>query len=218
MTLEDLAQEGFIGMLTAAEKFDLSKDTAFSTYATWWIMQAVGRAIIDTGFTVRLPVHLVESIQKATRLDIKFQLQDIELRKRLELIADEMETTSEEIRRLFKLREIYRQIVSLDMPVGEESDTPLADFIPDEDAPTPEDAAMFILLKEQLDETLSTLKTREKEVLNLRYGLEDGRERTLEEVGKIFGVTRERIRQIEAKALRKLRHPAHSKKLREFLD
>ena len=217
LTLEDLMQEGFIGMLTAAKKFDLSQETAFSTYATWWIRQSIGRAICDTGYVVRLPAHLVEKIWKATKLDIKFQLQDIELRKRLELIAPEMETTSDEIRELFKLREIYRHIVSLDMPVGEDSDTPLADFIPDENFQL-EDTVSLLLLKEQLEEVLSTLTQREKEVLRLRFGLKDGHERTLEEVGKSFNVTRERIRQIEAKALRKLRHPARSKKLRDFLD
>ena len=217
LDLEDLLQEGNIGLITAAERFDFSKNTEFSTYATWWIVQKIMRAIADTGLAVRLPVYLVQKILKASGLDRHFQTQDIELRERLELIAREMDTTSEEIRRLFKLRDIYFRLISLDTPVGVENDTPLADFIPDERS-TLEDDVELVILREQIDDILSTLTEREQDVLKLRYGLEDGKERTLEEVGKIFNVTRERIRQIEAKALRKLRHPARSKKLRDFLD
>lgn len=217
LELDDLMQEGFTGMLKAAEKFDFDKDTQFSTYATCWIVQAITRAISNTGLTVRLPVHITEKIFKATRLDRAFQLQELPLRQRLELIVQEMETTSEEVRRLFELREIYLHIKSLDMPVGEDMDTPLAEFIISEENPT-DDAVSVMLLREQLDAALSTLTQRERDVLILRFGLEDGHERTLEDVGKIFNVTRERIRQIEAKALRKLRHPARSKRLKEFLE
>ena len=195
---EDLIQEGNIGLLKAAEKFDFDKDTEFSTYAVYWIEQAITRAIYDTGLTVRLPVHLVEKIRKATDLDKQFQIQNVETRRRLELIAEEMGTDSEDVRRLFKLRDVYLHIKSLDMPVLEET-------------------VSLLLLREQLEKVLAALTERERKVLTLRFGLEDGKARTLEEVGKIFNVTRERIRQIEAKALRKLRHPARSKKLRDFL-
>ena len=219
LTFEDLVQEGTIGMLKAAEKFDFAYETEFSTYATSWIIQAITRAIVDTGLTVRLPVHVVEKILKATRHEKRFLIQGFDLRRRIELIAQEMQTTPEEVSNLFALRAAYMNIISLDKPVDkEDGDSLLIDFIEDSNTPDPVEAASFIIFKEQLEDVLKTLTPREKDVLKLRYGLADGRERTLEEVGKIFNVTRERIRQIEATALRKLRHPARSKKLRDFLD
>ena len=218
LELEDLVQEGYLGMLQAAEKFDFSKNTQFSTYATWWIKQAITRAIMDTGLTVRLPVNLVEQILKATRLDRDFQMQGYGVRERLELIAEAMTANVDHVTELFRLRNVYMNMTSLDVPVGEDGDALLGDFIEDEDAQAVDDAASFILLKEQLDEVLSTLTSREREVLTLRFGLADGKDRTLEQVGKYFNFTRERARQIEAKALRKLRHPARAKKLKDFLD
>ena len=217
LELEDLMQEGFAGMLKAAERFDFSQGTEFSTYATWWIRQSISRAIADTGLTIRLPVHMIEKINKATRLDQKLQLEGVTVRKRIELIAAELNTTAEDVRNCFKWRELYMHMKSLDVPVMEDNDTPLVDFIVDE-APETFDTIAFMLLKEELEDVLGTLTPRERDVLRLRYGLKDGRERTLEEVGKSFNVTRERIRQIEAKALRKLRHPARMKKLKDFLD
>lgn len=219
LTFEDLVQEGTIGMLKAAEKFDFAYETEFSTYATSWIIQAITRAIADTGLTVRLPVHVVEKILKASRHEKIFLIQGFDLRRRIELIAQEMQTTPEEVSNLFALRAAYMNIVSLDKPVDEEDgDSLLINFIEDSNTPSPSEVASFMILKEQLEDVLNTLTPREKDVLKLRYGLDDSRERTLEEVGKIFNVTRERIRQIEAKALRKLRHPARSKKLKDFLD
>lgn len=215
--LDDLIQEGNIGLITAAEQFDFSKATEFSTYATLWIVQKIMRAISNTGLAVRLPITLVQNILKASRLDINLQTQNIDLRKRIELIAAEMETDSEKVREYFKLRDIYFRIVSLDTPVGEDLETPLAELIPDEKM-TPEDEVSLILLKDQVEEILSTLTPREREVLQLRFGLLDGKTRTLDEIGKTFKVTRERIRQIEAQALGKLRHPENSKKLKDFLD
>ncbi|MBE8953055.1 MAG: sigma-70 family RNA polymerase sigma factor [Quinella sp. 1Q7] len=216
LELVDLMQEGFVGMLRAAERFDFAKGTAFSTYAVYWIKQAIERAIFDTGYTVRLPVHIIEKVNKATKLDKALQLRDIGLRERLNLIAQEMNITAEDVRELFRLRDVYTHMASLDMPVGEDSDTPLAELIISDENPT-DDAVTLVLMREQIDAILTTLSQRERAVLSLRFGLLDGHERTLEAVGKIFNVTRERIRQIEDKALRKLRHPARSKKLRDFL-
>jgi len=210
----DLIQEGNLGLIKAVDKFDYQRGHKFSTYATWWIRQAITRAIADQARTIRIPVHMVETIHKVSRVTRQL-LQENGREPTAEEIAKELNMSADKVREIMK---VAQDPVSLETPIGEEEDSHLGDFIPDDDSPAPAEAASYELLKEQLNEVLHTLTPREEHVLKLRFGLDDGRTRTLEEVGKEFNITRERIRQIEAKALRKLRHPSRSKRLKDYLD
>lgn len=217
LTAEDLYQSGMIGLIKAAEKFDIHKGYAFLTYAGWWIKQSITREVIDNGFTISVPVHIMEHISKVTTLDNELFKTESDFNRRVEMIANQLSMSCDKVMDFFIIRNNFLRCGSLDVPVGEEEETELLELVKDEDVTNPEDIAMDDLAHEEIFKVLDTLKPREEKVLRLRFGLDDGRHRTLEEVGKEFNVTRERIRQIEAKALRKLRHPSRSKKLKDFL-